>query len=121
MVVIDRVAKVCSVHETVDSFRRLERMLRGREDADPAGLFSALLRMLCQEKSMSDARNFYHALKYEFQVNRQSFNILLSGWKSAEDAEAFVAEMRELGVELDLVTYNNLIDCHCKNWGVDKS
>ncbi|GJN08708.1 hypothetical protein PR202_ga26660 [Eleusine coracana subsp. coracana] len=121
MVVLGRVAKVCSVRETVDSFRRLARMLRGREDADPAGLFNALLRTLCQEKSMSDARNVYHALKYEFQVNLQTFNILLSGWKSAEDAEAFVAEMRDLGVEPDLVTYNSLIDCHCKNRGVDKA
>ncbi|TVU47988.1 hypothetical protein EJB05_07606, partial [Eragrostis curvula] len=121
MVVLGRVAKVCSVRETVDSFRRLERMVRAREDADPAGLFNALLRTLCQEKSMSDARNVYHALKYEFPVNLQTFNILLSGWKSADDAEAFVAEMRELGVEPDLVTYNSLIDCHCKNRGVDKA
>jgi pentatricopeptide repeat protein len=121
MVVLGRVAKVCSVRETVDSFRRLERMFRGREDADPAGLFNALLRTLCQEKSMSDARNVYHALKHEFRVTRQTFNILLSGWKSAEDAEAFVAEMRELGVEPDLVTYNSLIDCHCKNRDVDKA
>ncbi|KAL6649438.1 hypothetical protein ACP70R_013662 [Stipagrostis hirtigluma subsp. patula] len=121
MVVLGRVAKVCSVRETVASFRRLMRMFRGREGADTAGFFNALLRTLCQEKSMSDARNVYHALKYEFQVNRQTFNILLSGWKSAEDAEAFFSEMRELGVEPDLVTYNSLIDCHCKNRGVDKA
>jgi hypothetical protein len=30
MVVLGRVAKVCTVRETVDSFRRLERMLCGR-------------------------------------------------------------------------------------------
>ncbi|KAJ1298227.1 hypothetical protein BS78_01G437800 [Paspalum vaginatum] len=118
MVVLGRVAKVCSVHETVASFRRLARMCRVVDSAD---LFNALLRTLCQEKSMTDARNVYHALKYEFKVNRQSFNILLSGWKSAEDAEAFVAEMRELGVEPDLVTYNSLIDCHCKNRDVQKA
>ncbi|EEE58555.1 hypothetical protein OsJ_09859 [Oryza sativa Japonica Group] len=121
MVVLGRVAKVCSVRETVDSFRRLSRMLRGRGDDQEGQLFNALLRTLCQEKSMSDARNVYHALKYEFKVNRQTFNILLSGWKSAEDAEAFVAEMRELGVEPDLVTYNSLIDCHCKNRGVENA
>jgi pentatricopeptide repeat protein len=118
MVVLGRVAKVCSVRETVDSFRRLARMFRS---ADTTGFFNALLRTLCQEKSMSDARNVYHALKYEFQVNRQTFNILLSGWKSAEDAEAFAAEMRELGVEPDLVTYNSLIDCYCKNKDLEKA
>ncbi|KAG2542625.1 putative pentatricopeptide repeat-containing protein At1g02420 [Panicum virgatum] len=118
MVVLGRVAKVCSVRETVDSFRRLARMFRA---LDPTGFFNALLRTLCQEKSMSDARNVYHALKYEFQVNRHTFNILLSGWKSAEDAEAFFAEMRELGVEPDLVTYNILIDCHCKNRDVQRA
>ncbi|CAL4938181.1 unnamed protein product [Urochloa decumbens] len=118
MVVLGRVAKVCSVHETVDSFRRLARMFRA---LDTGGLFNALLRTLCQEKSMSDARNVYHALKYEFKVNLQTFNILLSGWKSAEDAEAFVAEMRELGVEPDLVTYNSLTDCYCKNRDVEKA
>jgi pentatricopeptide repeat protein len=84
-------------------------------------LFNAFLRTLCQEKSMSDTRNVYHSLRYEFQVNRQTFSILLSGWKSAEDAEAYVVEMRYLGVEPDLVTYNNWIDCHCKNWGVEKA
>ncbi|OQU93031.1 hypothetical protein SORBI_3001G462401 [Sorghum bicolor] len=118
MIVLGRVAKVCSVHETVASFRRLARMFHA---VDPACLFNALLRTLCQEKSMSDARNVFHALKYDFRVNRHTFNILLSGWKSAEDAEAFVAEMRELGVEPDLVTYNSLIDCHCKNRDVEKA
>jgi len=118
MIVLGRVAKVCSVHETVASFHRLARMFRA---VDTAGLFNALLRTLCQEKSMSDARNVFHALKYEFRVNHHTFNILLSGWKSAEDAEAFVAEMRELGVEPDLVTYNSLIDCNCKNRDVEKA
>jgi pentatricopeptide repeat protein len=122
MVVLGRVAKICSVRETVSSFRRLLRLFRGREGAvEPADLFNALLRTLCQEKSMSDARNVYHAHKYEFQVNRQTFNILLAGWKSAEDAEAFYAEMRELGISPDLVTYNSLIDCHCKNRGVENA
>ncbi|KAL6867331.1 hypothetical protein ACP4OV_015355 [Aristida adscensionis] len=121
MVVLGRVAKVCSVRETVASFRRFTRMFRGREGADSSVFFNALLRTLCQEKSMSDTRNVYHALKYEFQINRHTFNILLSGWKSAEDAEAFFAEMLERGVEPDLVTYNSLIDCHCKNRGVEKA
>ncbi|KAG8073966.1 hypothetical protein GUJ93_ZPchr0006g42268 [Zizania palustris] len=122
MVVLGRVAKVCSVRETVASFRRLSRMFGGRDRNFSVRLFNALLRTLCQEKSMSDARNVYHALKYEFKVNRQTFNILLSaGWKSVEDAEAFVAEMRELGVEPDLGTYNSLINCHCKNRGVEKA
>lgn len=70
---------------------------------------------------MSDARNVFHAHKYEFQVNRQTFNILLSGWKTSEDAEAFFAEMRELGIDPDLVTYNSLIDCQCKNRDVEKA
>ncbi|KAM3230268.1 hypothetical protein ACQJBY_060829 [Aegilops geniculata] len=121
MVVLGRVAKICSVRETVASFRRLLRLFHGREGTESADLFNALLRTLCQEKSMSDARNVYHAHKHEFQVNRHTFNILLSGWKSSEDADAFFAEMREHGIDPDLVTYNSLIDCHCKNHGVEKA
>jgi pentatricopeptide repeat protein len=41
--------------------------------------FNALLRTLCQEKSMSDARNTYHLLKKGFRPNLQAFNVLLSG------------------------------------------
>ncbi|KAF8718835.1 hypothetical protein HU200_025142 [Digitaria exilis] len=99
MVVLGRVAKVCCVRETVASFQRLLRMFRA---IYLAALFNKLLRTLGQEQSMTDARN--------------TFIILLSGWKSAEDAE-----MRKLGVEPDPMTYNSLIDCHGKNKDVHKA
>ncbi|WVY89516.1 hypothetical protein V8G54_035030 [Vigna mungo] len=54
MVVLGRIAKVCSVRQT--------------------------------EKSMTDARNVYHSLKHRYRPNLQTFNILLSGWKTPEDA-----------------------------------
>lgn len=39
----------------------------------------------------------------------------------AKDAEAFATEMWEFGVEPNLVTYNSLIDCHCKNRDMEKA
>ena len=93
MVVLARVAKVCSVRQTVESFRRFKKLVPGFD----TGCFNALLRTLCQEKSMGDARNVYHSLKHEFRPNLQTYNILLSGWKSTEEAEGFFKEMREMG------------------------
>lgn len=83
--------------------------------------FNALLRTLCQEKSMADARNVYHTLKKEFRPNLQTFNILLSGWKSSEEAESFFEEMKELGVKPDVVSYNSLIDVYCKGREMEKA
>ncbi|PKU85745.1 putative pentatricopeptide repeat-containing protein At1g02420 [Dendrobium catenatum] len=116
-IVLGRIAKVCSVRQTVESFRKFRR-LAPEFNTD---CFNALLRTLCQEKSMSDARNVYHSLKHEFRPNLQSFNILLSGWKSSEEAEGFFKEMAELGVNPDLVSYNCLIDVYCKNRELDKA
>ncbi|KAF8683598.1 hypothetical protein HU200_044518 [Digitaria exilis] len=64
MVVLGRVANVCCVRETVASFQRLVRMFRALY---LAALFNELLRTLGQEKSITDARNVHHALKYEFR------------------------------------------------------
>ncbi|XP_073101184.1 putative pentatricopeptide repeat-containing protein At1g02420 isoform X2 [Elaeis guineensis] len=116
-IVLGRIAKVCSVWQTVKSFRRFRKLC---VDFDTS-CFNALLRTLCQEKSMTDARNVYHNLKYEFRPDLQTFNILLSGWKSVEDAEGFFEEMIQLGVMPDLVTYNCLVDVYCKNRLVEKA
>ncbi|KAK7269579.1 hypothetical protein RIF29_22311 [Crotalaria pallida] len=117
MVVLGRTAKVCSVRQTVESFRKFKKMV---PDYDTT-CFNALLRTLCQEKSMSDARNVYHSLKHKFRPNLQTFNILLSGWKSVEDAEGFFSEMREMGVKPDVVTYNSLVDVYCKGREIEKA
>ncbi|KAL9227163.1 hypothetical protein vseg_002888 [Gypsophila vaccaria] len=116
-VVLGRIAKVCSVRETVEGFKRFRRLV---VDFDTS-CFNALLRVLCQEKTMVDVRNVYHALKGEFRPNLQTFNVLLSGWKSSEDAEAFFEEMREMGVRPDVVSYNSLIDVYCKCMEVEKA
>lgn len=110
MVVLGRIAKVCSVRETVESFRRFKKLVPEFNST----CFNALLRTLCQEKSMADARNVYHSLKHKFQPNLQTFNILLSGWKSTEEAEGFFKEMRDMGIKPDIVSYNSLIDVYCK-------
>ncbi|TKY52431.1 putative pentatricopeptide repeat-containing protein [Spatholobus suberectus] len=117
MVVLGRVAKVCSVRQTVESFRRFRKLVP-EFDTD---CFNALLRTLCQEKSMTDARNVYHSLKHGFRPNIQTFNILLSGWKTPEDAEGFFKEMREMGVTPDVVTYNSLVDVYCKGREIGKA
>ncbi|KAF7818099.1 putative pentatricopeptide repeat-containing protein [Senna tora] len=110
MVVLARIAKVCSVRETVESFRRFKKLVPEFDTT----CFNALLRTLCQEKSMADARNVYHSLKHNFRPNLQTFNILLSGWKATEEAEGFFKEMKEIGVKPDIVSYNSLIDVYCK-------
>ncbi|XP_027367135.1 putative pentatricopeptide repeat-containing protein At1g02420 [Abrus precatorius] len=117
MIVLGRIAKVCSVRQTVESFRRFKKLV---PDFD-INCFNALLRTLCQEKSMTDARNVYHSLKHDFRPNLQTFNILLSGWKTPEDAEGFFKEMREMGVTPDVVTYNSLVDVYCKGRDMDKA
>ncbi|KAF9614333.1 hypothetical protein IFM89_018086 [Coptis chinensis] len=116
-VVLARVAKVCSVRKTVESFRRFRKMVLVYDTS----CYNGLLRTLCQEKSMSDARNVYHCLKKDFKPNLQTFNILLCGWKSSEEAEGFFEEMLELGVKPDAVSYNCLVDVYCKNREIDKA
>ncbi|KAJ8429498.1 hypothetical protein Cgig2_020554 [Carnegiea gigantea] len=117
MVVLARIAKVCSVRQTVEGFKRFKRLVPEFD----TNCFNGLLRTLCQEKSMSDARNVYHSLKGQFRPNLQTFNILLSGWKSSEEAEGFFEEMKELGVKPDIVSYNCLIDVYCKSKEMDKA
>lgn len=115
--VLARIAKVCSVRQTVESFRKFRKLvLEFNTDC-----YNALFRTLCQEKSMTDARNVYHSLKREFRPNIQTFNILLSGWKSSEEAESFFDEMLGLGVKPDLVSYNCLVDVYCKSREVEKA
>ncbi|XP_052202920.1 putative pentatricopeptide repeat-containing protein At1g02420 [Diospyros lotus] len=116
-VVLARIAKVCSVRQTVESFRRFRKLVPEFD----TNCFNALLRTLCQEKSMTDARNVYHSLKHDFRPNLQTFNILLSGWKSSEEAEGFFEEMREMGVKPDVVSYNCLMDAYCKNRQIEKA
>lgn len=117
MVVLARTAKVCSVRQTVEYFRRFKKLVPEFD----TNCFNALLRTLCQEKSMTDARNVYHSLKHQFRPNLQTFNILLSGWKTPEDAEVFFKEMREMGVTPDVVTYNSLVDVYCKGRELEKA
>ncbi|KAJ4828085.1 hypothetical protein Tsubulata_018952, partial [Turnera subulata] len=116
-VVLGRVAKVCSVRQTVESFWKFKKLVPVFDTV----CFNALLRALCQEKSMADARNVYHALKKRFRPNLQTFNILLSGWKSSEESEAFFQEMKDLGVRPDIVSYNSLVDVYCKSREIDKA
>lgn len=117
-VVLGRVAKLCSVRQTVESFWKFKRLV---PDFFDTACFNALLRTLCQEKSMTDARNVYHSLKNQFQPDLQTFNILLAGWKSSEEAEAFFEEMKEKGLKPDVVTYNSLIDVYCKDREIEKA
>ncbi|KAK9699605.1 hypothetical protein RND81_08G184500 [Saponaria officinalis] len=116
-VVLGRIAKICSVRQTVEGFKKFRRLVY---DFD-TNCFNGLLRVLCQEKSMVDVRNVYHALKGDFRPNLQTFNILLSGWKSSEEAEGFFEEMKEMGVKPDVVSYNSLIDVYCKRMEIEKA
>ncbi|GKU87075.1 hypothetical protein SLEP1_g1526 [Rubroshorea leprosula] len=116
-VVLGRIAKVCSVRQTVQSFWRFKKLVPEFDTS----CFNALLRTICQEKSMTHARSVYHNLKRDFQPNLHTFNILLSGWKSSEEAEGFFDEMRQLGVKPDVVSYNCLIDVYCKGREMDEA
>lgn len=119
-VVLGRVAKLCSVRHTVESFWKFKRLLP--HFFDTSASFNALLRTLCQEKTMTDARNVYHSLKHQFHPDLHTFNILLSGWRSSEDAEAFFQEItKEKGLKPDVVTYNSLIDVYCKDREIGKA
>ncbi|GMP87398.1 hypothetical protein CsSME_00039790 [Camellia sinensis var. sinensis] len=93
-VVLARIAKLCSVRQTVESFKRFRKLVPQFD----TNCFNGLLRTL----------NVYHSLKHLFPPNLQTFNILLSGWKSSEEAEGFFEEMREMGVKPDLVIIGGL-------------
>lgn len=109
-IVLARVAKVCSLTETIEAFEKFKNYI-GVLDIEA---FNALLRALCQERNMEDARTVYHQLKSRFKPNTQTFNILLSGWKTIEEARSFYDEMIQLGCRPDIVTYNTLLDALCK-------
>ncbi|KAM7275314.1 hypothetical protein ACFE04_017180 [Oxalis oulophora] len=116
-VVLARIAKVCSVRMTVESFKKFKKLVPNFDTT----AFNALLRTLCQEKSMADAKNVYHSLKDQYPPNLQTFNILMSGWKSSEEAESFFKEMEEMGVKPDVVSYNALVDVYCKSIEIKKA
>ncbi|KAJ3706457.1 hypothetical protein LUZ61_010162 [Rhynchospora tenuis] len=116
-IVLKRIAKGGSVRQIVESFKKLKKLCINFDVL----CFNALLRTLCQEKSMSDARNVYHSLKHDFRPNANTFNILLSGWKSIEEAELLFQEMRDFEIKPNLVSYNCLIDVYCKNHQLDKA
>eukprot|EP01018_Ginkgo_biloba_P009161 Gb_05336 [translate_table: standard] len=109
-IVLARVAKVCSLPETLEAFERFKKYT-GTLDTSA---FNALLRALCQERNMRDVKYVYHILKNRFSPNTQTFNILLSGWRNTEDARSFYDEMIQLGCTPDTVTYNSLLDALCK-------
>ncbi|KAH9318733.1 hypothetical protein KI387_020502 [Taxus chinensis] len=110
-IVLARFAKVCPLRETVEAFESLEDYT-GVLDVTA---FNALLRALCQERNMKDVGIVYHQLKKQFNPNTQSFNILLSGWQTAERALSFYDEMLQLGQRPDIVTYNSLLHALCKD------
>ncbi|GLJ21142.1 hypothetical protein SUGI_0386710 [Cryptomeria japonica] len=110
-IILARFSKVCSLRETLEAFERLEDYI-GVLDVT---VFNALLRALCQERNMKDARIVYHQLKKKFKPNTHSFNILLSGWQTAEGALNFYNEMLQLDQEPDIVTYNSLLHALCKD------
>ncbi|EPS57811.1 hypothetical protein M569_17007, partial [Genlisea aurea] len=116
-IVVARIAKVSSVSQTVSSFNKFKKLVPELD----VSCYNALLRAVSQEKSMADARRVYRDTKREFRPNLQTFNILLSGWKSAVDAEAFLAEMKDVGIDPDVVTYNCLVDVHCKGRDVGRA
>ncbi|KAH7676358.1 HCP-like protein [Dioscorea alata] len=116
-IILGRIAKVCSLRQTLDSFRRFSKI----SSCSDTVWFNALLRTLCQEKTMADARSVYHSLKHDFKPDLQTFNILLSGWKSSDEAEHFFEEMKLLNVIPDVVSYNCLIDVYCKNREIEKA
>ncbi|KAJ1702038.1 hypothetical protein LUZ63_001817 [Rhynchospora breviuscula] len=116
-IVLGLIANGCSVRQTVESFKKLKKLCINFDVL----CFNALLRILCQKKSMSDARNVYHSLKHDFKPNVNTFNILLSGWKSIEEAELLFQEMQDFEIKPNLVSYNCLIDVYCKNYRLDKA
>lgn len=109
-VVLARVAKLCSVRQTVESFWKFKRPL------------VSTWEILSSSNSKTDARNVYHTLKHQFRPDLQTFNILLSGRRSSKEAESFLQEMtKEKGIKPDVVIYNSLIDVYCKDREMEKA
>ncbi|CAK7348481.1 unnamed protein product [Dovyalis caffra] len=83
--------------------------------------FNALLRALCEAKTLVDAKIVYHRLLKDFVPNLLTFNILISGSKSVDQMELFFEEMREFGVSLTVVSYDSLVDKYCRRNEIEKA
>ncbi|GAU25533.1 hypothetical protein TSUD_38910 [Trifolium subterraneum] len=103
MVVLARVAKVCSVRQTVESFRKFKKIVPDFG----TNCFNALLRTLCQEKSMTDARN--EMKEYGVYPDVPAYNAAIRNFciaKRLGNAYELVDEMVNKGLSPNATTYN---------------
>ncbi|KAK9097853.1 hypothetical protein Syun_024898 [Stephania yunnanensis] len=115
-IVLSKLAKFRSFEDTLEGFERLEReVLVGR--AFGVGEFNVLIRVLCLERQMKDARVVFGKMLSRFSPNLQTFNILLLGFKESGDVtavELFYNEMVRRGFKPNVVSYSIRIDAYCK-------
>ncbi|KAK9097395.1 hypothetical protein Sjap_022892 [Stephania japonica] len=119
-IVLSKLAKFRSFEDTLEAFEKLEReVLVGREFG--VAEFNVLIRVLCLERQMKDARVVFAKMLSRFSPNLQTFNILLLGFKESGDVmavELFYNEMVRRGFKPNVVSFSIRIDAYCKKGSV---
>ncbi|XP_031278843.1 pentatricopeptide repeat-containing protein At3g61360-like [Pistacia vera] len=115
-IMLSKIAKFQSFEDTVHAFERMEsEIFVGRKFGTEE--FNVLLRALCTERYMKEARAVFQKLHVRFSPNIKTMNILLLGFKECGDItamELFYHEMVRRGFKPSTVTYNIRIDGYCK-------
>ncbi|GLJ43024.1 hypothetical protein SUGI_0892920 [Cryptomeria japonica] len=117
-IVLSAYARRKSFDETLEAFERVGNFV-GELNTDA---FNVLLKAFCSNRNMKQARAVFNKMHHRFGANRQTFNILLLGFKESGNAvavEVFFREMQRRGFDPDIVTYNIVVDALCKKRRID--
>lgn len=117
VLLLSKLAKFRSFDETVRSFEELEKIWMGAGKEFGVHEFNALLRALCSQKRMAEAKAVFHKMHARCSANVRTMNILLLGFKDSGNVmamELFYHEMVVRGFEPNVASYNIRIDAYCK-------
>ncbi|KAL0915210.1 hypothetical protein M5K25_015611 [Dendrobium thyrsiflorum] len=100
--------------QAIRAFDDMEAFI-GREPGTAE--FNMLLDTLCKYGYPKVATEFFNKRKISFEPDEKAYTILIYGWckiKKTDMAQKFLKEMIERGVELNVVTYNVLLNGICR-------
>ncbi|XP_020580046.1 pentatricopeptide repeat-containing protein At2g13420, mitochondrial-like [Phalaenopsis equestris] len=100
--------------QAIRAFDDMEAFI-GREPG--AAEFNMILDTLCKYGYPKVATELFNKRKISFEPDEKAYTILIYGWckiKKADMAHKLLKEMIERGVELNVVTYNVLLNGICR-------
>ncbi|KAI4368067.1 hypothetical protein MLD38_016672 [Melastoma candidum] len=115
-ILLSKIARYRSFEETLVAFETMENeVFKGRIFGTDE--FNVLLRALCAERKIKEARSVFNKLHPRFKPDVKTMNILLLGFKESGDitsVELFYHEMVRRGFTPNSGTYGIRIDTYCK-------